>query len=857
MRFKQIVFFLFVFCGTFNIQSQKKQFKNAPLKEVLLVLEKEHKVKFSFPDALIEGKRISFDYSSFSFDEITKNLQEKTNLFFQKVTKRYIIISSKNAISKSTACGYVLDIITEKPLNGASVITTSKLLGINTDEEGYFELKGIKETDSIQISFPGYIPTVFPVSKFSKSPCVVIDLKEQSSWLQEVLIDSYLTKGITKKTNGSVTISPKRLGILPGLTEPDVLQSLQLLPGINSPNETASGLHIRGGTPDQNLILFDGIKMYNSAHFFGMISAFNPYITNKVKVFRSGASAEYGNHVSGVIDIETENEFSDRFSGGFGTNYTHSDAFLKIPLTKKLGVLISARRSFTDIIQSSTFNRVSKKVFQNTIIARNAKANQDFFESENKFFFTDINTKVIYQPTQNDKVTFSYLLVRNKLNYQFNSINNNYKTGDYLQIKNSGIRTKWNHQWSKKFTQTTSFYMSNYNYHYNYDGFFNFNTVISHAALKDNLIDDFGIKTVLKNEIDKTKNVSFGYEFLKNKIKYNLSRNYSNAPNFDYNIKENNRNSTHAIFAEYAFKNNNNTALHFGLRANNFSLTKKTFLAPRIYGQLKIGQGVLLKSSIESKQQNISQLIEFDTSDFGLENQVWVLADGKDNPILKSKQITFGFVFKKRAWTIDVDFYRKKINGLTSFIRGFINTANTSSIGSSLSHGIDILVKKKWVNYSSWVSYSYGKTDYTFKELNNGNPFAGNFDSRHNFLWTHNLKSGNFNFSLGWNFRTGIPYSEGMSLDSNNQVVYKEINSKRLPNYTKLDFSSTYSFSFNKRNTWKGKLGISLLNLFDKKNIIQRSYEATYNNSFQNYTLQKTDNFSLGFTPNVVLRVSF
>ncbi len=106
--------------------------------------------------------------------------------------------------------------------------------------------------------------------------------------LEEVLISDYITQGISKKQNGAIEVAPKKLGILPGLIEPDVLLSLQLLPGIQSSSETASGLQIRGSSPDQNLVLFDGIKMYQSGHFFGLISSFNPYVTKKISLYRNG-----------------------------------------------------------------------------------------------------------------------------------------------------------------------------------------------------------------------------------------------------------------------------------------------------------------------------------------------------------------------------------------------------------------------------------------------------------------------------------------------------------------------------------------------------------------------------------------
>ena len=857
MKLKQLVFLLFVFCGTLTIQSQKQQYKNAPLKKVLLALEKKYSIKFSFQDKILEKKNVSVNLKDSSFDEVLQNIQSETALFFQKVTKRYIIISEKTSGNKYAACGYIVDIITEKPLIGSIITTTNNLLGTTTDNNGYFQLKGITEKDSLNISLVGYRSTVKPVTEFLKTPCVIIDLKEETSWLDEVLINSYLTDGVTKKTDGSITMSPKKLGILPGLTEPDVLQSIQLLPGINSPNETASGLHIRGGTPDQNLILFDGIKMYNSAHFFGMISAFNPYITKKVKVFRNGASAEYGNHISGVIDIETDDSVAKRVSGGFGSNLTHSDIYLKIPLSEKISFSISGRRSFTDFINTTTFNKFSKKVFQNTIVSRNSEADNTFFENNTKFYFSDVNGKLIYQATEKDKLTFNYLYVRNKLNYQFNSKDNTYKTKDFLEIKNTGFRGKWKHRWNENWQQNTSFYLSNYNYSYSYDGLFNFNSIFKQAASKDNLIEDFGFKHVIENKINNASKFSFGYEFLNNKINYNLNRSYSNTPQNNYSVAKNNQNNTHAFFSEYVYQKENKSALHLGVRANHFSLTKKSFFAPRIYGQIELFQDILVKSSIEFKQQNTSQLIEFDTLDFGLENQVWILADDDEIPILKSNQITFGFVYQKQNWTIDIDFYRKKIEGLTSFTKGFSSVNFSNSNGNSLSKGIDVLIKKKWNNYNSWVSYSFSNTDYTFKDLNKGESFAGNFDSRHNFLWTHNLRSGGFNFSLGLNFRSGIPYTPSIGLDVNKEVIYGEINSKRLPNYSKLDFSTTYSFSLNKSKTWKGKLGLSLLNLFNKKNILKRSYESSYDDVIQTNVLREINNVSLGFTPNLVFRVDF
>ena len=167
------------------------------------------------------------------------------------------------------------------------------------------------------------------------------------------------------------------------------------------------------------------------------------------------------------------------------------------------------------------------------------------------------------------------------------------------------------------------------------------------------------------------------------------------------------------------------------------------------------------------------------------------------------------------------------------------------------------MLQKKWVNYSSWFSYSFSNNKFTFSDINEGNPFFGNSDIKHNFLWSHNLKLGKYDFSLGWNFRTGVPYTNALRIDSNDQILYEnELNGSRLPSYHKLDFSGTYSFNFNADGKWSGKVGLSFINIYNNSSVLQRSFSIIEDES-STKTLSKNDVFSLGFTPNLVFRVFF
>ncbi len=340
----------------------KTPFTRVPLKEVLFALEQQFDVKFTFAEVDVHDKKVTVSLSDYDLTTVLKQLNSQTNLQFKTITDRYISIL--NSIEKGTVCGFITAKNSTMPLSGATIATSLKTKGTVTDENGYFFLNNIPKNDILTVTFIGYQSIVIAAVELQKKSCPTLALLTELTNLGEVIIQNTLITVIQKQADGSDLIQPDVLGILPGLTEPDVLQSLQLLPGIQSPNETASGLHVRGGTPDQNLILFDGIRMYNSAHFFGMVSAINPYVTKKIKVFRNGASAKYGNHTAGVIDMSSDTEVPEKMSAGLGANLTHADAFVKIPMSNKVALIVSGRRSFADLFTTITFNQLTDKTFQ-------------------------------------------------------------------------------------------------------------------------------------------------------------------------------------------------------------------------------------------------------------------------------------------------------------------------------------------------------------------------------------------------------------------------------------------------------------------------------------------------------------
>ncbi|PQJ78988.1 carboxypeptidase-like regulatory domain-containing protein [Polaribacter porphyrae] len=859
MKHKCWVFFLLLSIQT-QIYSQDSiaiNFEDEPLPAVLKKLEKKFDLRFSYLDNLIKNRKITIVSKKTTLQKILGKIQEITGFVFEKINDRYYIIK-KNKKLPITICGFVLDKLTNDKLKDATIINLNQGTGTNTDAKGYFNLLNVFASDTLSISYLGYLTQKIPVKYFTSSKCKYIALHTFDEILHEIVLKEYITQGFLQKNDGTIKISPERLEVLPGLTEPDVLETLQYLPGIESPNETASGLHIRGGTPDQNLILWDGIKVYQTGHLFGMISSFNPYITDEINIYKNGAKAKYGNRVSGVIDIHTKKDIPKKATGGFGFNMTHADAFLKVPLfNKKVGFITSFRQSYTDFINTFTYQNLTKKVFQNSRI----NASENIYslktsEINNKFYFTDYNIKVIVKPNPKDKFTFSNLSVKNRLDYSALFSNEDYKDRekDNLKINNLGFLTLWKRQWNEKFSQNIS--LSTSNYHLNYTSQDSFDQVGMLTIKKENHIKETEVKLANTIQLGEKHLLEMGYQYSKNNVSFLFENKTSYNPESDYIITENLNNISNAFYTEYTYESSKKILLDLGMRVHHFSVTKELFFEPRINLKSYLNKNLSIGISGEIKNQPISQIIEFITSDFGLENQIWALADGKDFPVLNNQQISFDLQFKKNNWSINVDNYFKKLKGLTTFTRGFSNTIEGFSIGDSHIYGVDFLIKKRINNYNTWVSYTLANADLHFDISGEQKKYSGNFDIRHSFNWVHSLKLKNFNLSLGWKYRTGKPYTK-LNIDKDNTISYDKINGSRQPVYHRLDFSGTYQFQFSKSNTWRGKIGISLLNLYNQKNRLHTSYVISQNPNTQDINLIENNQFGLGITPNLVFRASF
>lgn len=679
----------------------------------------------------------------------------------------------------------------------------------------------------------------------------------KTQFLEEVVISNYLTKGISVNNDGTTTIKPTAFGILPGLIEPDVLQAIQALPGVQSAEERVSSLNIRGGTHDQNLMLWNGIKMYQSGHFFGLISAFNPYLTDHVAVYKNGTNAKYGDGVSSVIDMQSSNTISKTFSGGAGFNLINAGGFAKIPFTKKVELQLSVRRSLTDLIATPTYDQYSKRVFQDTDLT-NGPNNSNSTSKTERFYFYDVTGKLLYDISKKDKLRLNFLNVFNNLNYEEQSRINDVDEALNSQLTQRNLATsiEYSHDWDSRFSTSAQVYFSNYNL-----GATNFDIVNNQRLIQENEVYDNGLKVYYKFEINDHISLNGGYQFSEVGIS-NLAD--INNPFFRSYIKEVLR--THAVYNDLKFvSRSKSTNLSFGLRANYLNKFSKTLIEPRLSFNQRFLDYFRLEILGELKSQTTSQVIDLQNDFLGIEKRRWVLAnDNKEDiivdnrliravPIIQSKQLSTGIHFNKNNLIVSVEAYIKQVDGITSRSQGFQNQyQQINAVGKYKVKGIDFLVNKQFRDVSAWLSYSYSKNDYNFEILNGTQDFPNNVDLRHAVSFGSTLAINKFKLALGVNWHTGKPYTEPDSDNpiTNNNINYNAPNSSNLDDYLRTDFSSTYTFKIGYKAD--AIAGFSLWNVLNKSNIIN-----TYHVIDDNDMINKIENLSLGITPNFSFRVRF
>ncbi len=831
-RSRYILIFFCLLC--FNGLLGQSQSDKVSLVTVLQSLQEKHQVNFNYESSRLQAVRVRRPPENQALTLTLRQLSIQTGFDFTEVGNAVYVITKTTRI-----CGYLYDAELQEPLSGATIQAANKTT--LSGEDGYFNMTLSSSEEVVYIQYLGYKIIQRKASYFISSKCANIHMLRNVEVLPQVAISGYLVKGVDKTSQGNTFINYQALTLLPGLIESDVLQTVQALPGVQSNDETVSNISIRGGSHDQNLILWDGIKMYQSGHFFGLISSFNPHMTHMVTLINNGTSATYAGGVSGVIDMQTDADVNTSFDGIVDINLLNAAVFLDIPLHEKSSVQIASRASLDDLIRTPTYQNYFDRVTQDSEVTRleSSRSSRD-----QRFNFYDASIRYLYSPSAKDHIRLNVLGIVNDLTFDESFAIDGIQTTRESSLSQNSFAAGlyYSRQWSEAFDTQLQLYETDYKLQA-----INSNIEANQRFLQENIVSESGMKWLMN--FKKTYlTCQLGYEFVESEV---TNLNDIDIPRFVRRDSEVLR--EHAAFGQLHYTDKtlglNTTA---GVRANYSKVYNRWLIQPRLTLKKGIGEAFELFLQGEFKHQNVSQVINFQNDFLGIEKRRWLLTDNDSIPVIQSKQASVGVNFKKNGWLADLTTFYKVVEGISAQSQGFTTKYEFArATGSYQVTGAEFLLRKKFGRFQSWLSYSYMDNTYTFSSLES-NAFPSNFDISHALTLGTTFSTNRFELSLGVNYRTGNPYSAPVSDKPivQDAIVYNATNSQRLRDYFRVDLSAVYQFQLSK--SIRSEVGISVWNVLNRANEINTYYRLQ-----EDATIEQFTRFSLGTTSNAVLRIFF
>ncbi|MDY0160839.1 MAG: TonB-dependent receptor plug domain-containing protein [Bacteroidales bacterium] len=745
----------------------------------------------------------------------------------------YLILLSGNSFSQNiTLSGYITDSATGEKLIGANIYDLKSSSGTVSNNYGFYSIS-LPKDDSIylSVSYIGYISVTDTLSgKTNSNNNYALTT---GTLLQEVTISANSGSLIEEATEMSTTtISVKQVENLPAIGgEPDVLKVLQLMPGVNSGNEASSGLYVRGGTPDQNLILLDDIPIYYVNHLGGFVSTFNSDAISKIKLIKGGFPAIYGSRLSSVLDVRMKDGNMQEFKGAGMIGMVASKIAIEGPVIKNTAsYMISFRRFMYDILMRP----ISEALTQGLGIG---------------YSFYDFNAKINYKFSDKDRLYFSSYLGNDRLSFRRkdNSFHSNSSVKVNQDWGNQLFALRWNHIYSPKLFSNTivsyTRYRLNNNMTKNIDDFLYQQTAFSNFI---SAINDASAKLDFEYYAHPIVNLNFGGSFIYHNFTPGLaSYNQSDNSNYhldtvfgDYNLHS----FEYSAYLSNEFNFRNKIFANIGGRLSIYQVQSKNYLSlePRILLSVPVSSSFIIKSSYATMQQNVHLLTN---SGIGIPTDLWMPSTERVSPS-RSEQFALGFTgnILDEKFELSIEGFYKNMNNLIAYKEG-ANTVNATSDwqdkvetdGIGKSYGFEFLFQKKAGNTTGWIGYTLSKTTRQFANINNGKPFPYKYDRTHDLsiVLSHKINE-NIEVSATWVYGTGNAFTiptgiyeivdepdywsenETGKFDYNSQAyVYDEINNYRMRAYHRLDIGA----NFKKKTKWGERTwNVSIYNLYNRQN---------------------------------------
>ena len=714
-----------------------------------------------------------------------------------------------------TISGYVQDNESGENLIGVSIYDKATFKGTSTNQYGFYSLTLDEGEYEILYSFIGY-KTISKNINLNKDIRLNISLNSDAILTEEVIVTGErLDKNVSSSDMSQAKIAVSNIKQIPViLGEVDILKAAQLLPGIQSGGEGNSGLYVRGGGPDQNLILLDEAVVYNAAHLFGFFSVFNADAIKDINIIKGGMPAEYGGRLSSVLDITMKDGNNKKYQADGGIGLLSSRLTLQGPVQKnKSSFIVSGRRTYIDVLSDP------------------------FIGEENAFngsgyYFYDLTTKINYRLSDKDRIYLSGYFGRDVFNFA------NSKNGFGIQIPwgNATTSLRWNHLFNDKLFMNTSLIFSDYR--------FEFNLAQQDFELKIfSGINDWNTKVDFLYQPNQRHTIKFGTNYTYHEFTPGNATGKSGEVVFEPEEIFRQYSNEGALYFSDDFEISDVLKVHAGLRYSSFQHSgyisfrdyiKNDFTAsddsyrhiePRLSFRYKLSTSSSIKGAYT---QNYQYIHLASTSSVSLPTDLWVPSSKAIEPKF-ADQFALGY-FKNlndNMYETSIEAYYKEMTNLIEYKEGVLPEDNTNSnsddaftFGDGDSYGLEFLVKKNKGKTTGWIGYTWSKTTRFFDEVNNGTAFPAKYDRRHDLSITATHK-----YSKKWTFSGVFVYATGNSitLPTERYVIgeniYTEFTSRngfRIDPYHRLDIGATYTPK--KKRKYQSSWNFSIYNLYSRKN---------------------------------------
>ncbi len=710
------------------------------------------------------------------------------------------VLLAQNKVSIS---GFVYDKSTGEVLIGATIYEKNTKIASITNEYGFYSLT-VQSKDSLElfISFIGY--------KTLKTNVLIGNKNHFDFYLDAGIILNDVTISATQEDNivtrnetGVVRLPMKDIKKLPNLFgEVDIVKAYQLTPGVQSGGEAKSNLYVRGGSPDQNLILLDDVPLYYVAHFGGLFSVFNADAINNVKLIKGGFPARYGSRLSSVLDIRMKEGNMQKLSVQGTIGLLSSKISVEAPIIKnKLSFIVSARKNLLPIFK--------------------------LMETGLSYHFYDLNAKVNYRLSNKDKLFFSYYMGDDIVLMKEENAVSQHKSA--VKWGNTLVALRWNHIYNDKLFSNLTLSST----YYRYRDLFKYNTNIDNVEknIENSLLT--GINDLsFKADFTYLLNAKISFKFGTNSIYHtfipndeHMLQSGTDGPTVDEKYSSKVNALENAVYLENELKINKlNTNL--GLRYSLYNIENSTYssLEPRLLLNYILQENLSLKYSFSKMNQYVHLLTYSGT---GTPADYWMPTNKHVKPE-NSIQNSLGIAktFHNNTYELSIEAYHKTLKHLITFIPGKSLAGNLNhwekvieKDGKGLNYGIELFLQKKKGKTTAWLGVTLAKAERSFQNINNGKSYAFKYDRLLDIsiVANHKIKKGTV-LSATWTFGSGYPItlaSEHYTINNEEIFVYTEKNAFKMRDYHRLDVA----INFNKKTKWGERTWtISVFNLYNRKN---------------------------------------